>query len=164
MDVILDACSIINLVNSGHWGCVVSLRRCELWLSPVVVGECGVDVFDHIFSKRTSPRVKLMDSRSIPGERYLGLLEEHGLGEGETECLAVAEQYGHFVCCEDRKARRIIAAALGEERVLGSLRLLRWCVEDGILKCDHAYNASAEMRARGGFLPDPGQEYFCSAR
>ena len=51
---------------------------------------------------------------------------------------------------------------VGEDRVIGSLRLLRWCVEETVISCDEAHAFALQMIKAGGFLPDMGHEFFCS--
>jgi hypothetical protein len=72
--------------------------------------------------------IRFVDPDDISAEILLGLLEAHDLGERETECLALSLRHPYVFCCDDIKARHIGEELLGEGRVVGSLRLLKWCV------------------------------------
>lgn len=98
----------------------------------------------------------------VPASVYLELLGRHQLGPGETECLCAAMVYGWSVCCDDRRARRILAAELGEERLCGSIGLLREAVRDGLTTREEALAAYEQMKSRGGFLPDIDESFFRS--
>jgi len=105
----------------------------------------------------------LLDDSEIPGELYLEYLSEFELGDGETECLAVCEVKSDFaVCTDDRKARQVAQTLFGAERVMGSIRVLRWCVESGSIDCGTAFELLRGMKASGGFLPDVERQFFCA--
>jgi predicted nucleic acid-binding protein len=161
MDVVVDACSVINLTNVGALQHVLSLQACRLAVGPLVITECHGDAAAQIAGAEADGLLDYVNDDDFPADRYLELLDEHELGEGETECIAVAELEGFTVCCDDRRARHIAKGVLGEGRVIGSLRLLKWCVEEEILTCEQAHGYSVQMRSAGGFLPAMGHEFFC---
>jgi predicted nucleic acid-binding protein len=90
----------------------------------------------------------------ISSDVYLDLLNQHELGEGETECLALAMQRPYAFCCDDRKARHAATTVLGSDRVIGSLRLLKWSVAAGLFSTAQATEMYETMKAAGGFLPE----------
>ena len=161
MNVVVDACSVINLTNVGALQHALSLTACRLAVGPLVIAECHGEAAAHVAAAEADGLLDYVNDDDIPAERYLELLDEHELGEGETECIAVAELEGFTVCCDDRRARRVAQGLLGQDRVIGSLRLLKWCVEEEILTCEEADDLSAQMRAAGGLLPAMGHEFFC---
>lgn len=129
-------------------------------VGPIVVGESGSQIESAL---RASDASTFIDGTELSADDYLSLLSDHRLGEGETEALAIARQYGALLCSDDQKARKVGKKLLGEDRVIGSLRLMRWCVEEDICKCAQAFEASVAMRAHGGFIPELPQEFFCEA-
>ena len=163
MNVLIDACSLINLTNAGALSSVLSLNGYRLAVGPLVLGECHGDAASEIAAAYSANLLDLMDSDHVPVDHYLELLDLHDLGEGETECIAVANiTAGSIICCDDRRARRIAKQHLGAARVIGSLRLLKWCVDEEILNCDEAHAFFLAMRAAGGFLPVMEHDFFCS--
>lgn len=161
MNVLTDACSIINLTNVGALEAVLSLEQCRLAVPPIVLSECNVAAAAQIVAAEAEGRLDFIDDDEVPADRYLELLVEHNLGEGETECLTVAELDEYHICCDDRRARNVATVKFGEGRVIGSLRLLRWCVEETVLSCAAAFAFFEQMRGQGGFLPDVEHEFFC---
>jgi predicted nucleic acid-binding protein len=155
---IIDACSLINLHNGQGLGLVLALARSSLEVGPIVIGETGKEIEEVL---RASGKVTFLDDSAVPAAAYLSLLATHGLGEGETEALALAQHYGLTLCSDDRKARKVGQKLLGENRIVGSLRLMRWCVEEDLCKCTRAYETSVAMRDHGGFVPALPQEFFC---
>jgi predicted nucleic acid-binding protein len=163
VDLAVDASSIINLYNARALATVSRLARCRLWLSPLVVGECEPTCAEEILRLKAANALRLIDSDSIPADLFLRLLHEHSLGEGETECIAVCLSGPFVLCCDDSRARAVAAARLGSERVIGSLRLLCWCVDEGILSSEAAFGFYRRMKAAGGFLPELTLEWFCQS-
>ena len=157
----IDSSSIINLYNAGVLGVVSHLEQCEFWLPPLVVGECEPSCATEVLALQQQGRLHFFDDDSVPADLFIELLTAHGLGNGETECIAVALTHGYNVCCDDRKAREAAGRLLAPERVIGTLRLLRWCVEAGILEGPAAYAFYILMKDKGGFLPNTEQGFFC---
>jgi predicted nucleic acid-binding protein len=161
MDVVIDACSVINLTNVGALEHALSLTKCRLAVGPLVLTECHGDAAAQVAAAQVDGLLDFVNDDDFPADLYLQLLDEHELGEGETECIAIAQLEGLTVCCDDRRARRIARELLGEERVVGSLRLLKWCVEEEVITCEKAHEYALQMRAAGGFVPAMGHEFFC---
>lgn len=127
----------------------------------MVVSECQVGSAAAILELQAADAVGFLDDDIVPTDLFLDLLAEHDLGDGETECIAICHINGNSVCCDDRKARKLAQSILGNDRVIGTIRLLRWCVEDGLIDCQLAFALFRKMRAAGGFLPATQQEFFC---
>jgi predicted nucleic acid-binding protein len=158
----LDSSSIINLFNAGVLTLLCQLEEHEFSVPPMVVGECHRDCAVALVSLRDEGCVTFINDDAVDADEYLALLQAHRLGAGETECMAVAATDECSVCCDDRKARDAAAGLIGKERVVGSLRLLKWCVERLIIDCGAAFKAFQTMREQGGFLPDTPQSFFCT--
>jgi predicted nucleic acid-binding protein len=157
----VDASSVINLNNAGAFELACRLTRCKLWLSPIVVGECDPRSASIVAVLREAGIISFVNTSEVPGGLYLDLLSKHRLGEGETECIAVCAALGYALCSDDRRAREVGGYMLGAERVIGSLRILRWCVEERLVACNIAYDRFLEMVKLGGFLPPTPEAFFC---
>lgn len=162
MNILLDACSIINLHNGDCLHRVADLPEHLFWVGPMVISECSGDCAVEIMSLIGRNKIHQIDESNIDGERYLKLLEETGLGSGEVECLIVAEDMGYAICTDDGRARAISSGRIGQENCLGSARVLRWMVECGIMTCTDARTAFETMKVEGGYLPDLETNFFCT--
>ena len=160
MDIITDASSIINLANAAALDAVTALPNRTICLSPLVISECEPTCAAELLRLQQDGLIKFVDPQQISSELFLTLLEEHDLGEGETECLALLQKGDYVLCCDDDKARKIGVTLVGVNRVVGSIRLLKWAVEDGICTCDEAFEHYQRMKAAGGFLPEIVREWF----
>lgn len=158
MKYVIDACSLINLHNGEALALVLGLKRSSLQVGPIAMGETGHEIEATL---RASDAATFLGGSTLPAAVYLTLLGTYGLGEGETEAIAFAQYHGFALCSDDRKAREVGKKLLGEERVIGSLRLMRWCVEEDLCKCMRAYDTSVAMREHGGFVPALDQKFFC---
>lgn len=105
--------------------------------------------------------INLIEENTLPLENFLELMETSPLGDGEIECIALANLLNMGVCSDDRKARLLASAHRGEQNVIGSIRLLRWCVEAEIITCTNAFEIFQNMLESGGFLPQTSQDFFC---
>ena len=158
----LDSSSVINLFNAGVLALLCQLEDHEFFVSPMVMGECHGECAVELVTLRDDGCLTFINDDVVDADQYLALLETHRLGAGETECMAVAVTDDFNVCCDDRKARDAAAELIGPNRVIGSLRLLKWCVESLVIDCAAAFQALQTMRNRGGFLPEMPQAFFCN--
>jgi predicted nucleic acid-binding protein len=158
---VLDSSSVINLFNAGVLELLCQLEEHEFYVPPMVVGECHGECAIELVALRDHGCLTFINDDVVEADQYLALLEAHHLGAGETECMAVAATDDYNVCCDDRRAREAAAALVGEHRVVGSLRILKWCVEKLVIDCGAAFHAFQTMRQKGGFLPDMQQSFFC---
>ena len=161
VEIAIDASSWINLSNAAALESILRIPGYEFLFSPLVANECHADcVGDILALAATCALVQLTDDQ-IDGEVFLELVGEHDLGAGETECLAICLARSEAIfCCDDRKAREIAQALLGGGRVIGSLRLLKWSVEAGLITAAAAFERYQDMKAHGGFLPDVEPDWF----
>jgi predicted nucleic acid-binding protein len=160
VDLIIDASSIINLDNAGALELVASLKNHILWVSPLVVGECQPTCAAELLRLERAGSFRFVDPDAISADSFLDLLEAHGLGDGETECLALCLGGPYVFCCDDGKARQTAITLFGAARVIGSLRLLKWCVADALATSELAFAMYREMKDAGGFLPEIQLEWF----
>lgn len=164
VDIIIDASSIINLDNCGALPLVCRIQGRRIWISPIVIGECRLTCAASLLKLVQDGQFSLVDEARIPADTFLELLVRFDLGEGETECLTVCHIGDFAFCCDDARARRAGAELFGSHHVIGSLRLLRWAVKDGLLPPEEAFDAYTRMKRTGGFLPAITPEYFKAAR
>jgi len=160
--ILFDANALIHLIHGELLEVLLDLPGKTWFIGPLVLGECeqggGIPValqqaIDH-------EKISLLDDASISGTTFLYFLQLYGLGEGETECLTFGAAADFVVCCDDRRARRMLAQELGEGRVTGSLGLMKDAVAIGRLSVAEVMAAYERMKAAGAFLPNVDQAFF----
>lgn len=159
---ILDACSLINLINGGILDEVLEHAGVTFFVSPSVISECrGTDLVGKTVGQAiASGQLQEVDDSMVPATLYLDFLEKHKLGNGETECLAVASIQGLALCSDDLKARKMAGQEIGSDRVTGSLGLVKGVVRRGQLSEESAMHAYGQMKISGAFLPNIPGHYF----
>lgn len=150
MKIVVDACSWINLGNSGVADKVLGLSH-EYYIGPAVLDE-SAPLEVTIEAARASGRIIDITEDKVDLAVYASVRNPK-LGDGETECITLAVQYGYLVCTDDGLARQAAITRLGAARVLGSLRLLIECVQAGLLTQQAAFAAYEAMVSYGAFLP-----------
>lgn len=141
---------------------VLGLECHTFSIGPLVEGECGSDS-PIMAAALASGALHRIDDEAISATAFTELLVFYELGDGETECLALADSNPVLVICSDDGAARAAATArFGAERVIGCLFLLRDCVRNQILTVEQAQLTYQLMRLRGGFLPDLSNDYFAN--
>ncbi|MXP09716.1 hypothetical protein [Pseudoblastomonas halimionae] len=114
-----------------------------------------------IASLHTDGDLEYLEDNQLDVDEVLNFVDEKKLGDGESECILLANLDGQSsICCDDRRGRAKATEFLGEERVLGSLRLLKMAVRVGLIVPVEAFAAYELMRDAGGFLPTIGIAYF----
>lgn len=161
MRLLIDACAAINLHNCGQLAVVCELPNVEIAMSPIVVSECGLDCAGEIIALHAAGRIHYVPDQEISPDRFLELVTDHDIGDGELESIAVCETTNRAFCTDDAAARRLATNLLGGQKVMGSLRLLKLAVEASLLKCTDAFAGYKQMRDSGGFLPDLANDFFC---
>jgi predicted nucleic acid-binding protein len=159
--LLIDACAAINLHNCGQLPLICSVPGIEIEFSPIVVSECGLGCAAEIMSLEAAGLIRFVPDAEISTDRFLELLADQDIGDGELESIAVCELMGHSFCTDDAAARRLAIRLLGVERVMGSLRLLKKAVEASAIQCTDAFAGYIGMREAGGFLPELASTYFC---
>lgn len=161
MRLLIDACAAINLHNCGRLAVVCELPNTEVALSPIVVSECGLDCAAEIIALQTAGRIHFVPDEEISPDRFLELVADHDIGDGELESISVCEATDRAFCTDDAAARRLATNLLGAPKVMGSLRLLKLSVEASLLKCTEAFAGYEQMRDSGGYLPILDNDFFC---
>lgn len=148
---VVDACSWINISNGDMLAAVVRLPI-RLSVGPLTRDECGplAATLDTLVARGLIDQI---DDASMPAAPFAALLLKYGLGDGETECLALASYYGWSVATDDRAGRRAAKETVGAARLTGSLGLLRSAVAAHVVTSDQAWASYQRMVAGGGFLP-----------
>jgi predicted nucleic acid-binding protein len=159
--LLIDACAAINLHNCGKLAIVCGLPNTEIAMSPIVVSECGLDCAAEIIALQGAGRIHFVPDDEISPDRFLELVTDHDIGDGELESIAVCETTDRSFCTDDAAARRLATNLLGAPKVMGSLRLLKLAVAASLLECTEAFAGYNQMRDSGGFLPDLANDFFC---
>ncbi|WP_374405391.1 hypothetical protein [Pelagerythrobacter sp.] len=107
--------------------------------------------------------LEYLTDTTLDADTFLEFVDRYRLGDGEAECILLAEiDNDAVVCCDDLRGRKKAIMLLGEGRLIGSLALLRMTVEGGQLDSQGAFTAYQQMRDAGGFLPELGLDYFAT--
>jgi predicted nucleic acid-binding protein len=161
LNVVLDASSSINLHRSGLLEVVLALSSFGyvFYLGYIVRDECG-DLQEFLDTQARTGNLTMLPDNALTPQEFTDVLNLYDLGLGETECIALAKQLSLSVCTDDRAARKAAAEHIGENRVFGSLRLIRECVCRGLIPAQDAFLAYETMKARGAFLPCVSAAYF----
>jgi len=162
MDIVLDACSIINLLNGEVLQKVVSIQGINFYVGEYLYDEEILDVPQKlkVQSLIVNNFISIIES-SVSVSQFKALKDTYELGDGETECIAICLNTGYNIATDDKKARESAHTELGD-KVVGSLFLLRESVRTGMLSCDDAKTSFQLMKHKGGFLPKIDLDYFCT--
>jgi predicted nucleic acid-binding protein len=163
MNIILDACTIINLLNGQVLQDILSIPQIGIYIGDNFVDkEISLNLSQKIIveSLIDAQKIVLLES-DITLSEFTQLKKRYDLGNGETECIALCKKHGYYVATDDWKARNAAAIELGDSKVIGSLFLLRETVRKKIISCSTAKQSYLLMKQRGGFLPKIDEEYFC---
>jgi predicted nucleic acid-binding protein len=162
LKIILDASSLINLIHGEALETVLGLADHTFSLGPQVKSECGPDE-ERLELLIQAGTITLADDSRLPANTFVELLALYELGDGETECLAFADNdHDYIVCSDDGAARYAGSQRFGANRVIGSLFLIRECARQRRITADQARAVYELMKTRGGFLPDLPDDYFAS--
>ena len=161
----MDACSVINLINCNNLHSVLSLENTTFFIGPAVYDEVvKLPEQEVIINTFISKGVIEIYDGEINIDLVDSFFETYQLGDGETETVAICVQNGFTMCCDDRLARAMAETVIGEDKTMGSLRLLKFTVQAGILLCKDAFVAYRLMISEGGFLPkNISNHFFCSS-
>jgi predicted nucleic acid-binding protein len=162
MNVVLDACTLINLINGEVLQKIILLPRFIFNVSDNLLDQEILDQAQKLYIEvlLNDGHLKLLESNVTLSE-FTNLKNEYDLGDGETECLALCKKNNLHFASDDFKARKCGVKELGEQRVVGSLFFLRESVANQVLTCDEAKNGFALMKSKGGYLPKVDEAYLC---
>ena len=140
---------------------LVEHDECQIYLGSFVLEEVTASKFQKQKLEQIPRRWRTISADAINGDLFLSILNQYSLGKGETECITIALQREEFVVAiDDRKARKITKNLIGEERITGSIGLLRMLTSEGSITPEYAFERYQYMKEVGGFLPDLGSDYF----
>ena len=159
MNIVFDASCAINLVIGDQLSNILQLPEHTFSIGPIVLSECEQQSAE-LDAAVEAGLITLLSDDDISGSVFLALLNEFGLGEGETECLTICKLTDMHLACDDLKARNAAKVIIGLDRVVGTLSLLKRCVEHQIISSDRAVESVGLMKARGSFLPGVASDYF----
>lgn len=162
MDIVLDACSIINLVNGNCIDRVLCLDHKfyvgDMLLEQEILSNVQKIMIEALIQKNY---LKILPS-NVSLQAFKEFNKKFNLGLGETECILLCKSGDFVICTDDRKARICSETELGTDKVVGSLYLLRASVKAAIMSCAEAIGSYGLMRVKGGFLPSNlNEKYFC---
>jgi hypothetical protein len=162
MEIILDACSIINLINGDIIEHVLKLPDFNFYVGEDLLEE------ELLNSEQKTVIEQLLQSGilnvvdySVSIAEYNEIRMRFGLGYGETICIAQCRALNFFMLTDDRKAKICAKQELDNSRVFGSLYIIRQLFRAELISCDAALESFVKMRSRGGFLPNMDRSYFC---
>ncbi|UXU92094.1 hypothetical protein [Burkholderia sp. S-53] len=151
--IVVDTCSLLNWVNGAAFDAIVSLPLTLYVVGPLVEME-STTIAQFISQHFASGTLLRLRNEDLDAAVFLDLIDTYGLGEGETECLAHALASNDLVVCsDDRKARGVVAALLGRQRLTGTIGLLLRCFRSGISSTDEIASSHQMMVDAGAFLP-----------
>jgi predicted nucleic acid-binding protein len=162
MDMILDACSLINLINGGLLQKIVALASTQFHVGEILLEQ---EILDNVQKLKVNTLIANKDLSLLPSNillsQFIALKNKYGLGDGETECIALCKNLNFAISTDDLKARKCAKTELGSQFVFGSLYLMRELVRAGTISCQEALTAYKEMITHGGFLPNVDATYLC---
>lgn len=150
--IIIDACSLINLVNGDMLGIVLALPHHFYCLGSIVLSEAE-SASSQVEDQIAAGKLECLKPSEISAQLYLQNLSQFELGQGETECITYALTGEYCVCTDDMKARNVIQQLIGKKRLTGTPALMIEAVKQRLLSPQEANDAYAIMIAAGGFLP-----------
>ena len=154
MQYVVDASTVINLVNVNALRLLRNLSGHRFWITHAVFAECRVSCGLDLVAEILTDGLSVVEDTSIDAPRFLELLDTHSLGEGETESIVACEGLSWRLCCDDKKARKLGQDLLGADQVTGSIGILRMMVIESLISRETGMSMYKEMKTQGGFLPN----------
>lgn len=159
MIIIIDASTLINLVNGEVLSRALQLPKARFLISGMVVDEAKT-IASVVKEAVSAGFLNLVDGDMIAMSEFTRAKMQMNLGDGETECILAAALIPCHFACDDRAARNWAKNRLGPSKVTGSIGLLQMAVRAAILPPAEASGAYAKMIAHGGYLPQLRSDYF----
>lgn len=130
-------------------------------MGPIVYDECTRQACPELDKEIRDGKISMLDPSALSVSLFEDLLKKYGLGDGETECIAYGKTFEYAICTDDKTARSAAINECGQNRVTGSIGLLKVCSETNRMVCKEAYNSYLMMKNAGGFLPKLDTNFFC---
>lgn len=159
MATVVDACTLINLHSGGVIEIAIQAGIIDASLEGIVLGECG-SITAELEQLIADGHLNKLDEDLVDIEEFERLVRVYDLGDGETECLALAVRNGYSLASDDGNARKAAIAELGVDRVSGSLGILKRLVALGHLSPLQAFGIYQLMVEEGARLPLIDQDWF----
>lgn len=163
MDIVLDTSTIINLINGAVLDKILLIDTHRFFIgSHLLSKEILDDVQKIIVEAFVKKGLIALIHTAAPVSEISALQLKYRLGLGETECIFICMTTHLGICTDDLKARKFSTTEFGQQRVHGSLSLLKEGVASGAIKCLEAVDSYKMMTAKGAFLPKGlTSDYFC---
>jgi predicted nucleic acid-binding protein len=160
--VILDSCALINLLNAEILKKIFKLDDHVFYIGELVRDECfAVDEQKKTIEFFINKGVLKVLEGQISFTEFKDIKNKFGLGDGETESIALSKKLNFHIATDDRKARNSALEEVGSEFLCGSLYLLKQMITQGILTCTEGLVIYKLMKIKGGFLPSVDVNYLC---
>lgn len=161
MHVVLDACTLINLINGQILKSVSLLPGYKLFIIDNLLEQEILNESQRIYiNVLVSTSVITIIESPVTVTEFLSLKEKYDLGAGELECIALCRKQGLHMASDDRKARKCAAAELQTTQVIGSLYFLKALVQEKLVEAIEAKECLALMKKKGAYLPNVDEFYF----
>jgi predicted nucleic acid-binding protein len=157
--IIIDASTLINLVNGEVLSRVFHLPGTRFLISGMVVDEAKT-IASVVTGAIKAGFLTLLDADIISMSDFTKAKAELNLGDGETECILAAAAIPCHFACDDRAARNCAKNRLNSAKVMGSIGLLQMTVTAAVLRPDEAMAAYTKMIVHGGYLPQLPSDHF----
>lgn len=160
--VVLDSCALINLLNADILKKVFKLSDHVFYIGELVRDECYIveDQKEIIESQINKGLLKVLEGQ-ISFKEFKAIKDKFGLGDGETESIALSKKLNFHIATDDKKARNSAMEEVGEDFLCGSLYLLKQMIRQGIISCTEGLVLYKLMKIKGGFLPNVDINYLC---
>ena len=162
MNVVVDACTLINLINGQVLQEVPLLSSHNIYVSDNLLDQEILNQSQKIFIEFliSENKIILLEFDLLLSD-FTALKLKYDLGDGETESIALCKKHHFLIASDDFKARKCAIKELGEERIVGSLYFLRELVRQNFISCEDAKISFKAMKRKGGYLPKINDNYFC---
>jgi predicted nucleic acid-binding protein len=157
--IIIDASTLINLVNGEVLSRVFHLPGTRFLISGMVVDESRT-IASVVKGAIAAGFLDLVDGDLISMSDFTKAKAELNLGDGETECILAAGLIPCHFACDDRAARKCAKNRLDSASVMGSIGLLQMVVKAAVLTPDEAMSSYTKMVDHGGYLPALAPDHF----
>lgn len=162
MNIVIDTCSLINMMNGQVLSEILTLTSCKFYIGNLVYDEVSqVKSQKETIDNSINLGNLILISNDVPLSQFLSLKRKYQLGDGETESIGHCLNHGYQLSSDDFKARTSGGKELIQANVIGSLYLLREAVRQKIVACNDAMSAYTIMKIKGGFLPEIDESYLC---
>jgi len=163
-DLIIDACALVNLILGETAEECLRLIDPKVQVTPAIDKECHgrTQTAEALRALLASDLLETCNAE-ISSDALVEFMTVHRLGAGESEAILACAQIERHLWSDDRRARRVAAETLGDDRVTGTIGILLRLCGLGDVTPEAAYSAYCAMRAAGGFLPVIELEAFQGA-